>query len=282
MSVITVQSHVSSGHVGNAAAEYPLRRMGFDVVAVHTALLAHHPGHGAFHGAVVPAETVRAVLDGLRAHGVFARCLGLLSGYLGSAETGHALADAWHEIRRVSTDAFYCCAPVIGDTEEGVYVAAEIPGLFRELLVPGADAVVANAFEAGVLSGIGVVDTESATRAARDISVAGPGIVIITSVPMPGREGAALGNLLYHDGGAWMAPVRKLEITAKGTGDFMSALWLGYFLTLRDPLSALAQALALTQEAVELAHATGATELPLCRIMDLPAPRPDGYSPQPI
>lgn len=279
MTVISVQSHVASGHVGNAAAEYPLRRLGFDVACVHTTLLAHHPGHGAFRGTVVAPEMVRAVLDGLAAHGVFGGCEALLSGYLGSAASGLAVADAWDAIRRANPAALYCCQPVIGDAQEGVYVAAELPALFRERLVPAASAVVANAFEAGQLSGTDVVDPKSAKAAAQAIRAMGPAAVIVTSVPMPESGGAEIGNLLAVADGCWLIAVPRLEIAAKGTGDFLSAVWLGHFLSLRDPLAALREALALTQNAVALAHRTGAVELPVVETMALPAARSEELSP---
>jgi pyridoxine kinase len=280
MTVISVQSHVASGHVGNAAAEYPLRRLGFDVAAVHTTLLAHHPGHGAFHGAIVQPETVRAVLDGLARHGVFARCQALLSGYLGSAATGLAVADAWAAIRGESPAALYCCQPVIGDAAEGVYVAADLPDLFRDRLVPAAGAVIANAFEAGLLSGIPVNDAEGAKRAAAAIRARGPGVVIVTSVPVPASDGERLGNVLDDGDGTWLTAVPKLEIVAKGTGDFLCALWLGHFLADGEPLAALSKALAVTQAAIERACAADARELPVAEVMDRPAPSTLGFAPQ--
>jgi pyridoxine kinase len=282
MTVISVQSHVASGHVGNAAAEYPLRRLGFDVACVHTTLLAHHPGHGAFCGTVVAPETVRAVLDGLAAHGVFAGCEALLSGYLGSAATGLAVADAWGAIRRANPQAFYCCQPVIGDADEGVYVAAELPVLFRDRLMPAAGAVIANAFEVGQLSVMDVLDPKSAKAAATAIRARGPAVVIVTSVPIPESGGAEIGNLLATEDGCWLIAVPKLEIAAKGTGDFLSAVWLGHFLSLRDPLAALREALTLTQSAVVLAHRTGAVELPVVETMALPAARTGELSPRPL
>ncbi len=287
MTVISVQSHVSSGHVGNAAADYPLRRMGFDFCPVHTALLAHHPGHGAFRGALVAPETVRAVLDGLAAHGVFATCEALLSGYLGSLETASALVDAWDAIRDESPDALFCCAPVIGDTVEGIYVAPDLPAFFRDALVPKAGVVIANAFEAGVLAGIDVTDSETAKRAATEIGRAGPAVVVITSVPLdggapPGRVGAWLGNVLVEGGNAWCVPVERCDIAAKGTGDFLSALWLGRYLAGLDSMSALVEALAYTQCAVERAHQRGLPELPVVEVTDQPDLPVGGFSPERI
>jgi len=263
--VISVQSHVSSGHVGNAAAVYPLRRLGHEVCPVHTALLAHHPGHGAFRGDLVAPETVRAVLDGLGEHGMFAATKALLSGYMGSPQTGLAVADAWEAVSRASPDALYCCMPVMGDAREGLYVAPEMTEMFRQVLVPRAGAVIANAFEAGVLAGVDVAGAESAATAAQSIRESGADLVIVTSVPTGDGE---IGNLLVDGEDALLFRVAEREIAAKGTGDFLGAVWLGLQLHLRDPAAALATALAITQDAVERACNGALAELPVIDAVD--------------
>jgi len=266
MTVISVQSHVSSGHVGNAAAVYPLRRLDHVVCPVHTTLLAHHPGHGALRGEIVAPASVRAVLDGLAAHGVFADCRALLSGYLGSAETGAAVADAWDAIRRARPDALYCCMPVMGDAREGLYVTPDIPALFREVLVPRAGAVVANAFEAGVLSGIDVRDADTAAAAAAVIAAGGPDTVIVTSVPLD--EDGLIGNVMLNGKEGHFFPVSEREIAAKGTGDFLAAVWLAILLRGGDPAAAFGEALGVTQDAVARAQTAALPELPIVETID--------------
>jgi pyridoxine kinase len=252
MEVISVQSHVSFGHVGNSAAVYPMQRLGVDVWPVHTALLAHHPGHGGFNGAMTSPQTLRTIFDGLRRLGAFEQCSALLSGYLGSVETGTVLIEAWQTIKAAAPDAIFCCAAVLGDREEGIYVDPALPAFFRDAALPMADVIVANAFEAGILSGMEVVDLETARLAAAAIADQGPQTVIISSVPYALNGTTHIGNLLNEAGGVWLTYAPLFSGPAKGAGDFMTAVWLAQYLNERDSVSALRFATGAVKSAVEL------------------------------
>lgn len=260
MSIISVQSHVSFGHVGNSAAVFALQTMGLEVLPVHTVLLAHHPGHGGFHGAPSAPETVAAVFDGLREIGAYQTCTALLTGYMGSVETGECVLSAWWRIRRDAPSPIFCCAPVIGDRDEGIYVEEGLVEYFRVRAVPAADVVIANAFEAGMLSGVDVGDLASARQAGGRLIELGAGLAIISSVPMADDR---IGNVLVGDDGAWVAGTRRQPVIAKGAGDFMAAVWLGRYLETRDPLSALGFAVGATEVVVKGARHDPDRELPV-------------------
>jgi pyridoxine kinase len=251
MTIISVQSHVSNGYVGNSAAVFAMQRLGLEVCPVHTTLLAHHPGLGGFQGMITPDETARTVLSGLRELGVYAECRALLSGYLGTVAIGEAVLDAWRDIKRAAPDALYCCAPVIGDCDEGVYVDAALTDFFRDHAVPCADIIIANAFEAELLTDHRIGDAGQARRAAEAIIEQGPSIAIITSVPLPSSDGDELGNLLVGPDGAGIIRTAKLPLAVKGAGDFMAALWLARFLQTQESLLALQSAVAGTQAVIE-------------------------------
>ena len=89
--VLSIQSHVAYGHVGNDAAMLPLQLLGIEPVAVHTVQFSNHTGYGEFKGQVFTPAHVQDVLDGLRARGVLERCTAVLSGYLGDAGVGEAI-----------------------------------------------------------------------------------------------------------------------------------------------------------------------------------------------
>ncbi len=263
MGVISVQSHVSFGHVGNSAAVYPMQRLGVEVWPVHTTLLAHHPGHGGVHGAMVAPETVGAVLGGLDRLGAFGKCTALLSGYLGSAETGAVLLDAWQTIKAASPGAIYCCAAVMGDREEGLYVDAALPAFFRDSALQLADVVVVNAFEAGLLGGADVVDLDTARECATAIRALGAGTVIITSVPHTESGSNHIGNLLVERAGTWLAHAPRLPVPAKGAGDFMAAAWLARYLAENDSAAALRFAAGAVQSVIEQSGEQPLQELPV-------------------
>ena len=55
MNILSIQSHVAYGHVGNDAAVFPLQRMGVEVWPIHTVQFSNHTGYGSFTGRVFDA-----------------------------------------------------------------------------------------------------------------------------------------------------------------------------------------------------------------------------------
>ena len=167
MNVLSIQSTVTYGRVGNRAAVFALERLGHEVWPIDTVAFSNHPAHGGFRGRVVPAAEVSALVEGLDARGVLGRCDAVLSGYLGEPETAAVVADAVARVRAANPAALYCCDPVIGEVGRGVYVRAGIADAFRERLVPLADIVTPNPFELELLTGIAPSTLEGARAAAR-------------------------------------------------------------------------------------------------------------------
>ena len=151
--ILSIQSQVAYGHVGNSAAVLPLQRLGFDVFPLNTVQLAHHPGYGVWRGHTLRPEQLLEILAGLEERGVLARCVAVLSGYLGDAGVAEVVVRAVAAVRAAHAGAPYFCDPVIGDDEPGVFVGAGVPEAIRERLVPLADIVVPNGFELAHLTG---------------------------------------------------------------------------------------------------------------------------------
>ena len=95
MGVLSIQSHVVMGYVGNSAAVFALQRMGHEVWPVHTLLFSNHPGHGDFGGQNLQAPLLSELVAGLSRQGVLENCEALLSGYLGLASTGPIVLEAF-------------------------------------------------------------------------------------------------------------------------------------------------------------------------------------------
>jgi pyridoxine kinase len=122
MNILSIQSHVAYGHVGNAAAAFPLQRLGIEVWQVHTVQFSNHTGYGSWKGAVFDAGMIREVIAGISERGALRLCDGVLSGYMGSADIGDAILDTVLRVRRANPAMRYCCDPVIGDVGRGVFV----------------------------------------------------------------------------------------------------------------------------------------------------------------
>ncbi len=154
MHILSIQSWVAYGHVGNAAAVFPLQRLGAEVSAINTVEFSNHPGYGAVTGEVVPASRVKALLDGLDDRGALNHCDALLSGYLGEAATGDVVLEGVARLKAANHTAVWCCDPVIGDEGPGIYVRPGIADFFREQAVPAADLLTPNHFELQLLTGL--------------------------------------------------------------------------------------------------------------------------------
>ena len=101
VNVLSIQSHVAYGHVGNASAVFPLQRLGIEVWPVHTVQFSNHTGYGEWTGRVFDGQAIDEVVQGIADRGVLGRCDAVLSGYLGSADIGHAVTGAVARVRGV-------------------------------------------------------------------------------------------------------------------------------------------------------------------------------------
>src|SRR5262245_3905697 len=146
MNILTIQSHVAYGHVGNAAAAFALQRIGVEAWPIHTVQFSNHTGYGAWRGRAFDAGLIRELMDGIAERGVLGRCDGVLSGYMGSAEIGAAILDAVAAVKAANPRARYCCDPVIGDVGRGVFVQPGIAEFMRDCAVPVAHVVTPNHF----------------------------------------------------------------------------------------------------------------------------------------
>lgn len=230
MMLLSIQSHVAYGHVGNAAAVFPLQRLGIEVLPVHTVQFSNHVGYGPPQGSVMDAASIGAVIDGLEARGVLARCDGILTGYLGSAALGAVVLDAIARVRRHNPRAVYCCDPVVGDSDGGVYVAPEIIAFFRDQAIPQAGIVTPNAFELVEFTGIALETLDDAKAAIAILQRQGPQVVLATSLQLADTP-AEMIDVLVADGPR-TARVRTplLPGILHGTGDLIAALFTAHYL----------------------------------------------------
>ena len=137
--ILSIQSHVVYGHVGNSAAVFPLQRLGREVWPLMTVQFSSHAGYAGWRGRAFDAAMIDDCVSGLEAIGVLPRCAGLLTGYLGKAEIGEAALRALERVRAANGEAAYACDPVIGDVGPGVYVAAGVGEFFRDRALPLGD-----------------------------------------------------------------------------------------------------------------------------------------------
>ncbi|HWP68774.1 MAG TPA: pyridoxal kinase PdxY [Rectinemataceae bacterium] len=240
MKILSIQSHVVYGHVGNSAAVFPLERMGIEVLPLNTVQFSSHTGYGQSRGMVFPKAHIVELWEGLKAIGRASICDAVLSGYLGTPEIGAAILEIVASIREKNPSALYCCDPVMGDYERGLYVKPGIFEFFRDEALPLASIIKPNQFEAGLLSGIEIDSVDNARRACSVLHAKGPTMILLTSldaVPGPGDQICAVLSLRDK---AYIVrtPRFAFPVLPHGAGDMASALFLGYYLKSRDPVIA--------------------------------------------
>lgn len=274
MNVLSIQSEVVYGHVGNAAARFALQRLGFEVWGVPTVLLSSHPGHPGFAGEATPLPLLTKLVDALEAQGRFGEAHGVLSGYLGSPEQAALVADVVRRAKRANPKLIYCLDPAFGD-DGRIYARPGVAEAMGEILLPLADIVTPNAFELSVLAGTAVTDPDSAAAA---IARLGRPLVVAKSIPFEGR----LGAMTLLNGATWVAATPIVADAPRGPGDLFAALFFGHYLHGRLTIEALD--LATRGIYHVLSHSSGAPEMNLIAEQDALAdpPQPAGYSLGPI
>lgn len=272
--ILSIQSWVSFGHVGNAAAVFPLQRLGFEVWAIHTVQFSNHTGYGAWTGAVFPPEAVADLIDGIEARGVLPECGAVLSGYMGSEGTVAAVVDAVRRVRAANPEALYACDPVMGDVGRGVFVRPELPDLIAAQAIPEADIVTPNQFELELLTGRTLDTLEHALDAARALRermrAGGPRVVLLTSLVRSGAPGESIETLVVTDDGAWLCrtPLLPLDPPRNGTGDAIAALFLGQYLKTGQAAQALSLSMSALFGLLSRTHAAGTREIQLVAAQD--------------
>jgi pyridoxine kinase len=230
MNLLSIQSHVAYGHVGNSAAVFPLQRIGVEVWPVHTVQFSNHTGYGEWRGRVFSGEDIRMVVQGIEERGVLGECDGVLSGYLGSPDIGEAVVDAVVRVKTANPAARYCCDPVIGNIERGVFVRGGIPELIKERVLPVADVVTPNQFELEYLAGRGIVTPTDLAAAIDAVHACGPRVVFVTSLHTEETPDDCI-DLAASDGtGRCRLRTPRLPVVANGAGDVVAALFFAHYL----------------------------------------------------
>lgn len=261
MNILSIQSHVAYGHVGNSSAVFPMQRLGVEVWPINTVQFSNHTGYGSWKGRVFDGGMIDEVMEGIAERGVLSSCDGVLSGYMGSADIGHAILSAVEGVRTANPQAVYACDPVIGDVGRGVFVRPGIPEFMREQAVPAADLVTPNQFELELLTDITITSLGDAHRAVDTLRDAGPKVALVTSLVTEETPPDAIDLLAADDEGTWRVRTPKLDVSVNGAGDAIAALFTVHYLRERSAAAALAHASASIYGVLKATKEAGSREI---------------------
>jgi pyridoxine kinase len=275
--ILSIQSSVAFGHVGNSAA-FPLMRRGVEVWPVNTVHFSNNTSYGSWRGPMLSADEVLDVIRGMDERDVLSDCDAVLSGYQGAEDIGAAVLEAVELVRSRNPKAIYCCDPVMGDVDRGIYVRPAIPDFMRTRVVPAAEVITPNQFELGLLTGMPTRTLADVLAAADAVRVLGPSTVLVTSVivdDLPDR----LAMVVAGPQGAWQVATPLLPQTFSGAGDLTAGVFLGEMLRTGDPVRALADTAAVAYGVLSLTAERGSRELELVAAQDVIAEPVQRFTP---
>jgi pyridoxine kinase len=273
--ILSIQSSVAYGHVGNSAAVFPLQRLGHEVWPVLTVHFSNHTGYGAWRGPLLAPTDVADVINGIDDRGVLGEADAVLSGYQGDPAVGAVILDTVARVKGLNPDAVYCCDPVMGDVGRGMFVRPGIPEFMRDTVVPQADIHTPNHFELDFLADRTTTTLDEVLAAVDVVRERGPRDVLVTSVLHDGLAENSLDVVAVSDEGAWAVTTPLLPITPNGGGDVTAALYLAHLLETGSAPVALGRTVASVFAVLEATITAGTRELALVAGQDAIAQPPD-------
>ncbi|KAK3582051.1 hypothetical protein CHS0354_025657 [Potamilus streckersoni] len=226
--VLSIQSTVVYGFVGNKCATFTLQVLGFSVSPINSVQLSNHTGYQAFQGQVLNADDVECLYEGLKKNNInnFSH---LLTGYIGSKSFLEKVADIIKDLRSANSALVYVCDPVMGDNGK-MYVPEELLPVYRDVIVPLADIVTPNQFEAELLTGMKINTEKEALQAMQILHDKGPKTVVISSTNL-GTEGVLVALASSVKNGKkefYRMEMPHLPAVFVGTGDVFAACLLAW------------------------------------------------------
>jgi pyridoxine kinase len=263
--ILSIQSSVAYGHVGNSAAVFPLQRLGHEVWPVFTVHFSNHTGYGAWRGPLLAPDDVAAVITGIAERGVLSSCDAVLSGYQGGAGIASVILDAVAQVKAANPAATYTCDPVMGNATSGCFVDPAIPPIIREQVVPKADIITPNQFELGFLTDTSPLSLSETLESADLARAMGPSTVLVTSVLFSEDN---IGMLAVNGDGAWLVETPRLPMKANGSGDITAAMFTAHLHETGSPAEALARTASAVFAVLKETLDSGERELRLIAAQD--------------
>src|SRR4051812_10792548 len=279
MELLSIQSSVAFGHVGNSAAVFPLQRLGIEAWAVNTVHFSNHTGYGEWRGPLLSADDLREGIRGVEERGALERVAAGLGGYQGAREGGPGILAPPARGKEIHPDAVYCCDPVMGDVGRGMFVRPGIPEFMRDSVVPVADVITPNHFELDFLSGRETRTVVEVLEAADAVRATGPRTVLVTSVLTDETPDGSVDVVAVTDEGAWSSRTPLLPITPNGCGDVTAAVFLAQLLRTGSAETALQRVSSTVFGILEKTIEAGTREIQLVAAQDVIAEPPARFEP---
>lgn len=272
--ILSIQSHVSSGYVGNKAAVFPLQLLGYDVDVINSCLLSNHTGYSkGAPGICITGEDLSQNLKGMKSNGLLKQISHLLTGYMGTASCLTALVDAVTLLRtEASSSLTFVCDPVLGDNGK-LYVPEQLVGIYIDKVLSHADVLIPNVFELSLLSKSILTSEHDAFNACKQLQETHKICSVIVTGARFQDQGKTLSVLVSSRSTnsyvQFAIDTDYINGSFTGSGDLMSALLLAWMDKIPDdPVLACSNAMA-SVSAVLLDTANHPFDNAFCRMPEL-------------
>ncbi|KAM5125884.1 pyridoxal kinase-like [Callospermophilus lateralis] len=214
--------------------------LGFEIDAVNSVQFSNHTGYAHWKGQVLNAHELQELYEGLKLNSMNKYDY-VLTGYTRDKSFLAMVVDIVRELKQQNSRLVYVCDPVMGDkwnSEGFMYVPEDLLPVYREKVVPVADIITPNQFEAELLSGRKIHSQEEALAVMDVLHAMGPNTVVITSSDLPSSRGSdyliTLGSqrMKRPDGTTVTERIRmemrRVDAVFVGTGDLFAAMLLAW------------------------------------------------------
>ncbi|XP_019379419.1 PREDICTED: pyridoxal kinase [Gavialis gangeticus] len=214
--------------------------LGLEVDTVNSVQFSNHTGYAHWKGQVLNSDELHELYEGLKLNNVNHYDY-VLTGYTRDTSFLAMVVDIVKELKQQNSNLVYVCDPVMGDKWNGegsMYVPKDLLPVYRDKVVPVADIITPNQFEAELLTGRKIHTEKEAIEVMDMLHAMGPETVVITSSDLQAPLGndylIALGSQrkTEADGTKVMQRIRvespKVDAVFVGTGDLFAAMLLAW------------------------------------------------------
>jgi len=238
--VLSIQSWVAHGYVGNKCAVFALQHLGIEVDPINSVNLSNNTAYSSWRGESLPADKLWDMFQGLEANRL-SNYSHVLTGYNNNAETLRTVLKIVQTLKSRNPNLIYVCDPVLGDNRS-LYVPENLVEIYKNEVIPNADYIFPNQTEAEFLTGIKIESVQDALLAIDKLHELGVKNIVITSLVFNNvideNDILVIGSSITDDADKKKKRFKikvgpKFEGYYTGTGDLFSSLLLGW--SIKEP-----------------------------------------------
>ncbi|KAK3568845.1 hypothetical protein QTP86_017946 [Hemibagrus guttatus] len=261
--VLSIQSHVVRGYVGNKSATFPLQVLGFEVDSINSVQFSNHTGYKHWKGQVLTADELHVLYEGIKLNKVNHYDY-VLTGYSRDVSFLEMVVDIVQELKSANPKLVYVCDPVMGDNGS-MYVPEALLPVYREKVVPVSDIITPNHFEAELLTGRKISTEKDAVEYKRHLSTTSNSQTPNSTMAKTKEPSKDTRNKIVdlHQAGKTESAIGKQLGVKKSTVGAIIRKWKTYKTTDNLPRSGAPRKISprgvkmITRTAMDLLHAMG-------------------------